>query len=248
MIAVGKVDIGLKRRNNQDNIFLQDTKIGKLPNLYIVADGMGGYNSGDIASTCAIKTFCEYIKEHDEVVLDTPELITNLLTRAISHANFVVNQMAMREEKLQGMGTTLTVATIIDGSIYISHVGDTRVYAMNKNQIIQLTTDHSLVREMYDNGVITYDEMNFHPMSHMITRAVGSFDKVKVDNFMCEMTHVEYILMCSDGLTTTVQDEEILEIVYREERDLHVIVDELIETTNTRGGNDNIAIILGKEV
>ncbi len=248
MIVAGKVDIGRKRKSNQDKIFISKRAVGSLPNLYIVADGVGGDSSGEIASDLAITSFCNYIIEHEGVDLTTPELVANLLTRAISHANYVVYNASNIERQYKGMGTTFTVVTLIGEYIYISHVGDSRVYAVNNRQIVQLTTDHSLVQEMYDSGALTEDELFNHPMGNYITRAVGADEKIKVDNFMCELRFVEYVLMCSDGLTNMLDDQEITTIIHASDnRALLNIVDKLIFEANNKGGNDNIAVILGKK-
>ncbi len=247
MVVAGRVDIGRKRACNQDKIFVSNKKIGSLPNLFVVADGVGGDNSGEVASELAIESFCGYIREHEGADLSTPEFIANLLTRAISHANYVVFEKSKQDTKCKGMGTTFTVATIIEEHIYISHVGDTRVYVMNAKQIIQLTTDHSLVQEMFESGILTQEEVFNHPMGHYITRAVGTAHKIKVDNIMCELKHVEYMLLCSDGLTSTMEENEIRDIVYGEKAPLDKLVSSLIDEANNRGGPDNIAVILAKK-
>ncbi len=247
MRVVGKSDIGKKRKTNQDKVYIANNGIGALPNLYIVADGVGGDSAGEVASDLAITSFCNYITEHVGVNLADANMVANLLTRGISHANYVVHQASNVEAKYKGMGTTFTVATIIDHCIYISHVGDTRVYAMNNKQIVQLTTDHSLVQEMYESGALAKEEKAKHPMNNYITRAIGASEKIKVDNFMCELTNVQYILLCSDGLTNMIDDQEIMNLVLSSRGDsLEVIVDKLIFTANNRGGDDNIAVILGR--
>ncbi|OOB79053.1 MAG: hypothetical protein BEN18_05230 [Epulopiscium sp. Nuni2H_MBin001] len=248
VVVAGKVDIGRKRTCNQDKILICDKRVGSLPNLLIVADGVGGDNSGEVASELAIDSFYDYITEHEGADLSTPELIANLLTRAISHANYVVFERSQQDAQCKGMGTTFTLATVIGEHMYISHVGDTRVYVMNNKQVIQLTTDHSLVQEMFESGILTREEVFNHPMGHYITRAVGTAHKIKVDNIMCELKHVEYILLCSDGLTSMINENDLKEIVYsKKEVELEMIVENLINEANSRGGPDNIAVILAKK-
>ncbi|OOO00583.1 MAG: hypothetical protein ATN35_06575 [Epulopiscium sp. Nele67-Bin004] len=247
MIAVGKVDIGNRRAENQDRIFISNEPIGGLPNLYIVADGMGGHQSGEIASEMSINSFCEYIMKYRDVNIDTPENVTNLLVRGIKDANHIVFSTAKDNQKYKGMGTTFSVVTIINEVVYISHIGDTRVYAMNERQILQLTTDHSLVQEMYEKGGLTKEETHNHPLGHIITRSLGTEERIKVDSFMCDLKNVDYILLCSDGLTNMLTDDDILEIVYSEAETISQIVDKLVDMANIRGGNDNIAVILRRK-
>ncbi|PHV71805.1 serine/threonine protein phosphatase [Sporanaerobium hydrogeniformans] len=247
MIAVGKVDIGRKRKQNEDALFVSSTPIGSLPNLYIVADGMGGHRAGGTASRLAIESFLEYIQEHTSANIQTREDVLRLLKMGILHANHIIFKQASTHEECKGMGTTFTVATIIEEILYLAHVGDTRLYLVNEKSIYQATTDHSLVQEMVENGYISQSEISEHPQRHIITRAVGTYEKVKVDTLMYDMDRVEYILLCSDGLTTMLTDAVIHQIVYAHQSDLGEIVDQLINEANEQGGSDNIAVIIAKK-
>ncbi len=247
VIAIGKVDIGKKRKKNEDGLFILNTSIGALPNLYIVADGMGGHKGGGTASKLAIECFCSYIEEHETLEMKTREDIIRLLKMGILHANHMIYEQAMQDENYKGMGTTFTVATVIGDVLYLAHVGDTRLYLINRNSIFQATTDHSLVQEMLTQGYISENELKEHPQRHIITRAVGTYEKVKIDTLMYDMNKVEYIILCSDGLTSMITDSVIHKIVYDYEEDLEKIVDSLIQEANEQGGLDNIAVVIAKK-
>lgn len=246
MHAIGKVDMGKRRTKNEDAVFVSNTPIGILPNLYIVADGMGGHKAGSTASQLAITSFCEYIENHGMTGVKTREDITILLKMGIRHANHMVYEAARDHEEYAGMGTTFTVATVIENILYLAHVGDTRLYLVNKNTMHQATTDHSLVQEMLDQGFISEHESKGHPQRHIITRAVGTYAKVKVDALMYEVNKVDYILLCSDGLTTMLSNEEVHEIIYSYKH-IEDIATALIEAANEKGGLDNIAVVIAKK-
>ena len=246
MQAIGKVDIGRKRQRNEDSVFVSNSSVGILPNLYIVADGMGGHKSGGIASKLAITTFCEYLETHKYVDIKTREDITILLKLGMRAANNAIYEKSRQKEEYSGMGTTMTVATVIQDIVYLAHVGDTRLYLMNEASIFQATTDHSLVQEMLDQGFISEIETKGHPQRHIITRAVGTYAKVKIDTIMYELKNVEYMLLCSDGLTGMLTNEQIHGCVFGNENIVETIVDSLIEDANLQGGVDNIAVIIVK--
>jgi len=247
MIAIGKVDIGKKRERNEDALFVSNQAIGILPNLYIVADGMGGHQAGGIASKRAIDLFKDYIEQHRMVTIQTREDVLRLLKMGIMHANHNLYEMAAHDEAYAGMGTTFTVATIMENILFLAHVGDTRAYLINSDSIFQATTDHSLVQEMLEQGYISKNEMKEHPQRHIITRAVGTYEKLKVDTLMYDMNQVEYILLCSDGLTSMVTDTTIHAIVYGAQGNIDQIADQLIQEANQQGGLDNIAVVIVKK-
>ena len=247
MYAIGKVDIGKKRSRNEDSIFVSNTPVGMLPNLLIVADGMGGHKAGGVASNLAITSFCDYIRSHGSIDIRTREDVTILLKLGIRHANHAIFEKSKTDEAYAGMGTTLTVATVIDDIVYMAHVGDTRLYLINDKSIFQATTDHSLVQEMLDQGFIAENEIKAHPQRHIITRAVGTYAKVKVDTLIYDLSKVKYILLCSDGLTSMLSDEEMHSIIKAQEGDLDQIAEQLIEAANGKGGLDNIAVVIAKK-
>ena len=247
MYAIGKVDIGKKRTRNEDSIFVSNSPVGILPNLLIVADGMGGHKAGGVASELAITAFCEYIESHEHIDISTREDVTILLKLGIRHANHTIYEKAKTEEAYVGMGTTLTVATVIEDIVYLAHVGDTRLYLINDRSIFQATTDHSLVQEMLDQGYISENEIKVHPQRHIITRAVGTYAKVKVDTLIYDLSKVKYLLLCSDGLTSMLTNEEIHEIIKAYDGHTEEAIDKLIEAANAKGGVDNIAVVIAKK-
>ena len=247
MYAIGQVDIGKKRTRNEDSIFVSNDPVGILPNLYIVADGMGGHKAGGVASQLAIQSFCDYIKSHEHIDIRTREDVTILLKLGIRHANHTIFEMSRTDESYQGMGTTLTVATVIDDVVYLAHVGDTRLYLINDRSIFQVTTDHSLVQEMLEQGFISENEIKMHPQRHIITRAVGTYAKVKVDTLIYDLSKVKYITLCSDGLTSMLSNEEMHQIIKDQGSNLEEMIDKLIEKANEKGGLDNIAVVIVKK-
>jgi protein phosphatase len=238
MKTFSKTDVGMVRDVNQDYVFVSDTPIGSLPNLLIVADGMGGHKAGEYASRFAT----EVVKE--EIVQSREESPEAMLTQAIITANHKLREEAEQDQRLHGMGTTLVVATIIEKTLYFANVGDSRLYLIN-NGIKQLSKDHSLVQEMVRLGGINQEEAKHHPDKNIITRAVGGREKVEVDFFEYRLKIGDTILMCTDGLSNMVEDEEILGIV-RRSRDVVEAVEQLIESAKEHGGSDNIGVILAE--
>lgn len=236
MRSYSATDVGRKRKINQDSIFASDRPVGNLPNLYIVADGMGGHNAGDFASRYAVNTVREFIAGSRE---KNP---VKLINEAIRLANSGIIREAGEHEEMYGMGTTIVVTTVIDQYVYTANVGDSRLYLYD-GTLKQITRDHSLVEEMVMLGEITEEEARTHPDRHIITRAVGAAEEVEVDFFDYQLPPDSQILMCSDGLTNMVRDEEIRKILGRSES-LETKVRSLIETANENGGKDNIAVIM----
>lgn len=230
-------DVGQKRQINQDYVFASETPVGNLPNLFIVADGMGGHNAGDFASRCVVRTIKEYIEQSQE---QNP---IKLIQEAIQVSNARLLEEASKQMELIGMGTTVVVTTISGHYAYTANVGDSRMYLIADDQIRQITKDHSLVEEMVRLGQITKEEARKHPDKNIITRAVGASRKVDVDFFDEKLNPDSILLMCSDGLSNMVEDEEILRIVtgdgLLEER-----AQMLVKTANDHGGKDNIAVVL----
>ncbi|MFI3207789.1 MAG: Stp1/IreP family PP2C-type Ser/Thr phosphatase [Eubacteriales bacterium] len=229
-------DVGRKRSVNQDYVFKSDGAIGALPNLYIVADGMGGHKAGDYASKYTVEVVCEEIGAGKE---NTPK---HLLEDAIIEANRKVLMKSQEEEHLKGMGTTIVAATIVDDILYFANVGDSRLYLINDG-IKQLSKDHSLVEEMVRLGGIKPEEAKNHPDKNIITRAIGAKTKLEVDCYEQKLKKNDIILMCSDGLSNMIDDEEIFEIV-QSGRDAIEAAEKLIDKANEKGGSDNIGIVL----
>lgn len=229
-------DIGRKRKLNQDCVYTCEHPLGNLNNLFIVADGMGGHKAGDYASAYTVKA----IEREVELCEHTAPI--RILREAISAANKEIYAKASTEEDYQGMGTTTVAATVSDDVLYVANVGDSRLYLIDKG-ITQVTKDHSLVAEMVRVGTIAADEARLHPDKNIITRAIGAASEVEIDFFEVELKPGDIILMCTDGLTNMVEDDEICRIV-RSSRDVAQIAEELIKMANHNGGKDNIGVVI----
>ena len=231
-------DIGSKRKVNQDNIYNKDDNIGLLSNLYIVADGMGGHKAGDYASRECVNSVVGYIEEHTECY--TP---ISLLENAIESANNNINEQSNNNPELEGMGTTIVAATIVDNTMYVANVGDSRLYLIRDDKIEQITEDHSLVEEMVKRGEITPTDARMHPNKNIITRALGANKDVMVDFFEIEVDKSDRVLLCSDGLTNMVEEQEIADVVNYSD-DMEKTVKKLVQKANQYGGKDNISVVL----
>ncbi len=225
-------DIGRKRKVNQDFVYSSERFVGPLPNLFLVADGMGGHNAGDYASRLAVET----IVERSSGSLETNPL--RVLDEAVQSANGLVRKRAQETPELQGMGTTV-VAAVIDGrELYVANVGDSRLYIVNSGEIRQITKDHSWVEEMVRRGGIGKAEAR-----NIITRAVGAEETVRIDFFQVLLQEGDVILMCTDGLTNMLEDEEI-RMTLDGARDIVEKAQGLVRAANERGGRDNISVVL----
>ena len=202
MRAYAATDVGRIREVNQDYIFCSMEPVGKLPNLFLVADGMGGHKAGDLASRYTVETLTDSIKNSAS---DNPITIIN---DAIVEANTKLLEKAAESEQYTGMGTTLVVCTIIGESMYVANVGDSRLYLYD-GRLSQITRDHSLVAEMVALGKLGRDEARRHEKKNVITRAIGGAKEIMADFFEAELTAGNRIIMCSDGLSNMVEDEEI---------------------------------------
>ena len=229
-------DIGKKRQLNQDYVYTSEMPIGNLPNVFIVADGMGGHNAGDYASKYTVETIVQEIARAKE------ENPITVIKNAIGIANEHIRQKAEEDVRLYGMGTTLVVATCIGNILQVANVGDSRLYVVN-DKITQITRDHSLVEEMVRMGGIDRETARSHPDKNIITRAIGASDTVKVDFFTVKLQKGDIVLMCSDGLTNMLEDEEI-RMILNGQRDIVEKAEELVRAANNNGGKDNIAVVL----
>lgn len=232
-------DIGVKRKMNQDFVYCEQNQVGSLPNLFIVADGMGGHKAGDFASRFSVEKVVEYIQSSK---LTSP---IRLFEEAIKNANTLLLNEAKENPNLEGMGTTLVVATIIDDILYVGNIGDSRLYVIH-DDIKQITRDHSLVEEMVENGELNKSEARFHPNKNIITRAIGASGDAIPDFFEISLKEEDIILMCSDGLSNMIDDTEVFEIVTSRKDEIKNAVRALIEKANEYGGKDNITVIVVK--
>lgn len=238
MKTFSRTDVGMIREVNEDRVFVSNEPIGQLPNLLVVADGMGGHQAGEYASRLAVEVLQQELARSRE---ETPEAI---IRQAISIVNDKLLETAKQDRQLSGMGTTMVVATVIDRTLYFANVGDSRLYLLN-DEIKQLSKDHSLVQEMVRLGGINQEEAKHHPDKNIITRAVGAKEKVEIDFFEYRLNNDDIILMCTDGLSNMLDEAEIFRTV-KSARDLVEAVEQLIEKANKNGGSDNIGIVIAK--
>ncbi|MCM1190889.1 MAG: Stp1/IreP family PP2C-type Ser/Thr phosphatase [Butyrivibrio sp.] len=230
-------NIGKKRKLNQDFVYTSETPVGHLPNLFIVADGMGGHNAGDYASKLAVETMVEEIAASGE---REPEAV---LKMAVEKANAMVNGSAKKAPELEGMGTTVVAASCDGRNLSVANVGDSRLYVVGGHEIRQITRDHSWVEDMVRSGGMGREEARNHPDKNIITRAVGAEESVKADFFSVTLKEGDMVLMCTDGLTNMLNDEEI-RMVLDGARDIVEKAEELVRRANENGGRDNISVIL----
>ena len=244
--------MGLVRKINQDTVFCSLEPVGLLPNLFIVADGMGGHKAGDLASTEAVRCFIKCIKERSREAED----IVDLMRLALEEANRYVYYLSKESEDYQGMGTTFVAATFCGKSLYCITVGDSRLYKLNRAgehpmSLKKVTVDHSIVEMMIKEGMITEEEARVHPQKNMITRAIGIEETVEIDDFRLDVDSLVRVLLCSDGLSGMLTDLDILNIVSGK-KDVEETAERLVEKANENGGRDNISVIVidftGEEV
>lgn len=229
-------DIGRKRELNQDYVYSSEMPVGNLPNLFIVADGMGGHNAGDYASRYTVEKVVEDIEKNSET---DPEQI---LRHAIQSANDYVYKKAVEEPDMAGMGTTFVAAVCMENELLVANIGDSRLYLVN-DTIKQVTVDHSLVEEMVRMGGLDRSAARSHPDKNIITRAVGVKEKVTPDFFRVALFRDDTVLLCSDGLSNMVDDEKIRMLI-ASKRDVVDKAQALVEQANKNGGLDNISVVL----
>ena len=240
MGAVGRCDLGRVRSQNEDSIYISENADTEFE-YFIVADGMGGHNAGEIASQSAIKFFNEYIEENCDIK-DGADVL-DAFVDALVYSNQKIFEMSENDSSCRGMGTTFTAAAICQGKIYCVHIGDSRLYVYDKNGLRQITRDHSFVMEMVRMGKITAEEARVHPKRNMITKAVGIEKFMPADTMIIPIEENSIILVCSDGLPSMVTDKEI-EKILKKKTGLDKKADLLVELANKNGGYDNISVIL----
>ncbi len=234
-------DIGKVRDINEDNYCIYEENIG----LYIVADGMGGHKSGEIASATAIDIIRDHIKSYltDEFLEQT---VKGILFEAFNRANREIYKKSTSDYDCEGMGTTATVVLIVEDKFYIGHIGDSRAYLFRNKELRQITEDHSLVAELVKNGSITEREAMKHPRKNIITRSLGNDETVKVDIFSMDFKKGDMIILCTDGLTNFVDKNELQRLLIEEE-DCFEVCNNLVSLANKRGGYDNITVLIVKK-
>ena len=236
MKAFGMTDIGRIRKNNQDYLFISEDAVGNLPNVYIVADGMGGHRAGEVASKRAVDSI---IASLESTSLKDP---VSIIEEAVTSANNEVFNMSRNNPELEGMGTTLVVTTVFEKDFYVANIGDSRLYIIN-DEIHQITRDHSYVEEMVSRGELDKDSARTHAKKNVITRAVGVETGTYADYFQVKYKKGDKILICSDGLSNMVNDED-LKIIVKKRITVEDIVNALVYTANHNGGPDNITAIV----
>lgn len=227
--TAARTHAGRKRRRNEDSFILE-------PPLFAVADGMGGAQAGEIASQLAIAVFHEF---RDADQLDAEERVAAI----IQEANRRIFERSRSDTEASGMGTTITAALVANNRVAIGHVGDSRAYLFRQGELDQLTEDHSLVADLLRSGRLTPEEAEAHPQRSLITRALGTDNDVQVDMLSIEPRPGDVVLLCSDGLTTMVEDDQILALVMESES-LDAAAKALVDAANRGGGEDNITAVL----
>lgn len=239
MKIFAKSDVGKAREINEDYFFVSEP--GDEVKIFILADGMGGYNGGEVASRLATTSARSYISNNFNKIEHDKESILNLIKNAVEYANMVVYEKSEKEKELQGMGTTLDVCLIYNNRVYIGHVGDSRVYRIRKEFLRRLTTDHSYVQQLVKDGTITKEEAYNHPKKNMLTKALGCTAYVEPDVMVKGFLKGDILCMSSDGLTNMLKDEEIYNII-KDNPD--VAAEELVKKANELGGYDNITVVI----
>lgn len=239
MRIVAKTDTGKVRSMNQDAYAAGELPVGAA--WAVVCDGMGGASGGDVASAMAVKTISEHITSGYREGMGANS-VRNMLDCAISAANATIYDMSQSNESLRGMGTTV-VAVIVSGSTaYISHAGDSRAYLLAADgSLRQLTRDHSMVQEMLEIGKLTPEEARTHPRKNVITRALGVDSELKAEFSEEQMAPDDVLLICTDGLSNYISDEDILDVTRH--HSYYEVADELIKRANSNGGGDNITVV-----
>jgi len=239
MKVFAKSDIGRAREMNQDAYYASQPS--DTVGLYIVADGMGGYNGGEIASTLAVTAAKNFIENNFAETEHTKEKLQELVKNAIEYANMLVYEKAKEIPELEGMGTTIEVALVHNNRVYIGHVGDSRIYRIRKDFIRKLTTDHSYVETLVKDGKISKEEAVHHPKKNMITKALGCTSFVEPDVTVKGFLKDDILVLTSDGLTNMLKDQEIFDII---KFNIDIATDKLVDKANENGGLDNITVII----
>lgn len=241
IVIHGITDVGQSREHNEDAISW-DTRLG----LALLADGMGGHNAGEVASILAVDTIKTSLAD-----VVTPEIVASgvvdykeAVVDAVSFANQEINEQSLENPEYAGMGTTLVLVLFLNHSVIYAHVGDSRLYRLRGTELSRLTSDHSLVQEMIDNGYLSHEEAQESTSRNLITRALGISEEVEVD--IAEQTTEigDIYLLCSDGLTDLVNDQEITNIIIQHRDDLENASRVLVDMANQNGGTDNISVVL----
>ena len=243
IIAYAKSDIGKAREMNQDAYYISEPS--SPIKLYLLADGLGGYKGGEIASNLAIKCAKSYIENNFKDVAKDRDSLIQLVASSMEYANMVVYEKSKEDKELEGMGTTLEVCLIYNNKAYIGHVGDSRIYRIRKDFIRKLTQDHSYVQKLVKDGTITKEEAENHPKKNMLMKALGCNAFVEPDVSVKGFLRDDILLISSDGLTNMVKQEDIFEIA---KGNIEKAPIKLVDLANENGGLDNITVVVIKNI
>lgn len=238
-MVFAKTDIGKARELNQDYYYISSPE--EEIKLYILADGMGGYKGGEVASRLATEAAKKYIFDNFEKIEKQKDEILKLVKDATIYANMVVYDKSKEIKELEGMGTTLEICLIYNNKAYIGHIGDSRIYRLRKGIMRKLTKDHSYVQQLVEDGKITREEADTHPKKNMLTKALGCTPYVEPDLRARNIEKDDILIMCSDGLTNMLKEEQICKII---QDNPQTAADELIKKANESGGYDNITVVI----
>ncbi len=241
--AYAKSDVGKVRELNEDSFYISDS-LDEIQ-LYILADGMGGYKGGEVASKLAIQSAKNYIESNFKEIEKDKDSIIQLVGSSVEYANMIVYEKSKENDELNGMGTTLDVCLIYNNRVFIGHVGDSRVYRIRKEFMRKLTQDHSYVQKLVKDGTITKEEAVHHPQKNMLMKALGCNAFVEPDVMVKGFLKDDILIMNSDGLTNLVSQEEIFK---EAKKDIEQAPKELVNLANGKGGYDNITVIVIKNI
>ena len=241
--AYAKSDKGNVRETNEDYFYISNS-LDQIQ-LFLLADGMGGYNGGEIASQLAIQTAKNYIENNFKDIEKDRDSIIQLLGSSMEYANMVVYEKAKENPELQGMGTTLEICLIYNNKAYIGHVGDSRIYRVRKQFIRKLTQDHSYVQKLVKEGTITKEQAEHHPQKNMLMKALGCNAFVEPDVMVKGFLKDDILIMCSDGLSNMVDQQTIYEMV---SKNIEQATKDLVQLAKDRGGYDNITVVIIKNI
>ena len=237
MKAFSETRTGVNRSVNQDCFLCEKEAVGALPNLFIVADGLGGHNGGDFASKYCVENVKDYIKNNKG------DSIISTIRSAITTVNEGIREKAKADEGLKGCGTTIVLSTIENDILYIANVGDSRLYVIKNGKLTQITEDHSVVEEMIKSGIIKKEEARFNPHKNKVTRALGAEPDIEVDFFEVKLKKGDRVFLCSDGVSN-MMDERILEEITSADKELPEICKILIDTAVNNGGKDDATVVM----
>ena len=242
--AYAKTDVGKARDINEDSYYITEDSFSNIQ-LFILADGMGGVNGGEIASKLAINSAKSYIENNIKDVQKDKESLTQLVASSAEYANMIVYEKSKEIKEFEGMGTTLEICLIYNNRAFIAHIGDSRIYRIRNNFMRQLTQDHSYVQTLVKQGTITKDEAETHPKKNILVKALGCNAFVEPDMMIRGFQKDDILVICSDGLTNMVSQDEIFKSVTT---NFEAAPKELVELANENGGIDNITIITIKNL